>query len=171
MSTIEEKLASPRIKVYFTEVLKECGSKKTRAERIALLHAYRDKTTETKLVVQKVMECLTHPKVVFDLPEGCPELKDTGVLDYNVAPLSLLKAFDKVSYFVKICPTYIQNNIKRERVFTQTLESMYKPDAILFSGLKDKKITGFHGVNNQLLIDAYAPGTSLGNEQSTGGQA
>jgi hypothetical protein len=48
---------------------------------------------------------------------------------------------------------------------------MYAPEALLFVGLKDKKITGFHGVTNQLLIDAYAPDTALGNASSGGGQS
>jgi hypothetical protein len=170
MATIEEKLASPRIKVYFTEVLDACASKKTRAERIELLRKFRDKTTETKLVVQKTMECLTHPKVVMELPEGLPPLKDTGVTDYNTAPLTLLKAFDKIPYYVKICPPFIKNTIKRESIFLQMLESMYKRDAEFFACIKDKKITGFHGVNNQLLIDAYMPESKLGNESPVGGQ-
>jgi hypothetical protein len=171
MATIEEKLASPRVRVFFTEVLAACGAKKTRAERVALLHAYRDKNTETKQVVQKVMECLIHPKVVFDLPSGSPPVKSTQIVDYNMAPVTLLKAFDKVPMFVAICPPHIKNPVKREQVFLQLLEGMHAPDALLFVGLKDKKITGFHGVTNQLLIDAYAPDTALGNASSGGGQA
>jgi hypothetical protein len=163
--TIDVKLKSHNIRVYFTEVLAECGKRKTRNERIELLRTFRDKNAETKITVQKIMEWLTHEKVVLALPEGTPPFKSETIGDYNLSPLTLLKALDRASYFVKGYNNFIQSNIKREHFFTQTLESMFKPDAEFYCMLKDRKITGIHGVTVQLLIDAYQPEkATLGNE-------
>ncbi len=167
MATIEQKLKSPNIRVYFPEVLEAITSKKTKVERIELLRAFRDKTPENKKLITQFMECMTHPKVVFDLPEGMPPLKDTGITDYNMALLPLSKAFSKVVYFVASTNSYIKNPVKREQVFMQVLESMYKKDAELFCMIKDKKINSkvYRGVTEQLLMDAYMPevATPLGN--------
>jgi hypothetical protein len=159
MATIEEKLKSPNIKVYFYEVLQACGSKKTKAERIDLLRKFRDKTPENAKVVQQFMECLTHPKVKFELPEGVPPLKDTGITDANNAPLQFTKVFAKVPYFVATCQTFIQNQLKRESVFIQFLESMYRPEAELFCMVKDKKIDTkvYRGITEALLREAFMP--------------
>lgn len=159
MATIEQKLTSRNIRVYFPEVLEAISSKKTKVERIDLLRQFRDKSPEnTKLIVQ-FMECMTHPKVVFDLPEGIPPMKDNGISDYNNANLPLSKAFSKVPYFVASTQSYIKNQLKREQVFMQILESMFKPDAELFCMIKDKKIDAkkYRGVTEQLLLDAFVP--------------
>lgn len=166
-STIEDKLNSKLITVYFSEVLDACANKKTRAERIDLLTKFRDKNKDNALIVQKVMECLVHPMVDIDVPEGIPPHKDnqvTAITDYNNAPTSLMKAFSHIPYFVKICKPYILSPQRRELHFIQLIEGMYHRDAVLLCGLKDKKITGFHGVNNQLLIDAYGEKETVGNE-------
>ena len=159
MATIEEKIKSPNIKVYLHDVLLACGAKKTRAERIALLRSYRDKSPENAKCVTQFMECLTHPKVKFDLPEGIPPIKDNGVTDSNNAPIPFTKVFAKVPYFVATCATYIKGQIKREQVFIQILESMYRPEAELFCMVKDKKIDGkvYRGVTEALLIEAFMP--------------
>ncbi len=159
MATIEEKLKSPNIKVYFYEVLAACGAKKTRAERIDLLRKFRDKSAENAKCVQQFMECLTHPKVKFDLPEGIPPIKENGITDSNNAVISFNKVFVKVPYFVATCATFIKNPLKREQVFIQILESMYKPEAELFCMVKDKAIDSkvYRGVTEALLREAYMP--------------
>lgn len=163
MATIEQKLTSKNIRVYFPEVLEAISSKKTKVERIELLRQFRDKSPENMKLITQFMECMTHPKVVFDLPEGMPPLKDNGITDYNTAILQLNKAFSKIPYFVASTQSYIKNQLKREQVFMQTLESMFKPDAELFCMIKDKKIDSkkYRGVTEQLLIDAFMPESTV----------
>lgn len=165
---LETRLDSPNIRVYFTEVLAECSKRKTRAERIALLQKFQAKNAETKLTVQKVMEWLTNDKVAINLPKGDAPYKDRAEIDYNTAPLTLIKALDRAKYFVKGCPSYLESTVKREHFFVQTLEALYKPDAQLLVALKDKTVPDIHGVTVQLLVDAYGPKEDLGNAQSAG---
>lgn len=159
MATIQQQLSSPNIKVYLHDVLLACGSLKTRVERIELLRKFRDKSAENAKLVTQFMECLTHPKVVMDLPPGIPPIKDTGITDSNNAIIGFAKVFTKVPYFVKTCNTYIKAPLKREQVFIQVLESMYKPEAELFCMLKDKQIDGkvYRGVTEALLREAFMP--------------
>jgi hypothetical protein len=165
VTPVSDRLKNPNQKVFFTEVLRECGKKKSRADRIELLKAYQSKTTETKIVVQKVMEWLNHDAVKINIPTGDVPFKSNLSEDYTNVPLLLKGALDRAKYFVKGCPSYIESSIKREHFFIQTLESLYKDDALLMASLKDKEIRGFHGVTAQLLIDAYAPQTAtVGNE-------
>jgi hypothetical protein len=162
---VEDRLGNPNQKVYFTELLRECGKRKTRADRIAILKKYHSKNSDTKLVVQKVMEWLTNDMVKIEIPSGDVPFQTNKTEDYTNVPLMLQGGLDRAKYFVKGCPSYIESTIKREHFFIQTLESLYTDDAVLLVGLKDKEIVGFHGVTAQLLIDAFeSKASSLGNE-------
>ncbi|MDE3023111.1 MAG: hypothetical protein KGI54_14895 [Pseudomonadota bacterium] len=159
MQSISEKLETNKITVYFGEVLEEISRLKTRTDRIRLLQKFRDRSPENQKFVVQFMECLTHPRVVFDLPPGMPPIADNGIIDYDSAHISMAKVFQRVPYFVATTPSYVKNQAKREHIFVQTLESMYKKDAELFCMLKDKALDSkvYRGVTNQLLIDAFMP--------------
>ena len=156
MATIQRRIELERERVYLAEVLKEASNTAGRGEKIALLRSFQNKSPETKKVVQKFMECLCHPKVVFELPSGIPPFKDGEYNDFNNSPTTLLKAFDKVKYFCR-CPSFVENKVKRERIFIQILEGLYIEDANLFCMIKDKAIDAkvYPTITEKLLREAF----------------
>lgn len=167
MATIDQKLTSPNIRVYFCEVLAGASLLQTRKERVELLRRFRDKSAENATIVAQFMECMYHPDVRMEIPEGVPPIQDTGIKDFAGSPLPLTKSFAKVKYFVPSHSAYIQATAKRENVFIQTLEQMYESDAKLFCMIKDKKIdsTVYPGITDAVLKAAFSDEEeSVGNE-------
>lgn len=150
------RLTNPRERIYLPELLKEVSKEKAHAQKIAMLRAYSAKNAEHEKLLNSFIECVYHPAVVFELPPGAPEFK-SAYADYNLAPSTLTKAFGRVPYFVKGHSRFIERTIKRESVFIQELESLYKDDAALFIMAKDKKIDArkYKGINEPLFREAF----------------
>lgn len=155
--TIEARLKNPRARVYLPEILKYVTKLKTQEEKVLALRAYANKNQEHLTAIKDLMQCLYHPAVVYDLPEGNPPFK-VDYADYNLAPNTLAKALKKSKYFVKGTESFAQNPMKREQIFMQTLESLYTDDAKLYLMVKDKKIDQrvYKGVDEDLFRAAFA---------------
>lgn len=138
---IEHRLNNPRDRVYLPEILNVISTEadSTHSRRVSLIRAYVNKSPENANLVRDFVQCVFHPDVKFDLPDGNPPYK-TDFLDYNMAPVTLRQAFARVSYFVPGHSKFIIAPLKREQVFIQTLEGMFKPDSELFLMVKNKKI-------------------------------
>ena len=150
------RLVNARERIYMPELLTEVTSAKTKQEKIDMLHAYSKKNTENADILKDFIKCTFHPAVVLDLPEGVPPYS-TEYPDYNLAPNTLNKACKRVPYFVKSHSKYIEVRLKRERLYIQTLESLFKADAELFIMIKDKKIDQkkYKGCNEALFREAF----------------
>jgi len=155
--TLESRLKNPRSRVYLPEMLKHVSKLKSEDEKVQALRSYANKDAEHMTGMKDLMQCLFHPAVVYDLPEGDPPFK-VDYIDYDMAPLTLAKALKKSKYFVKGTESFVQNPVKREQIFMQTLESLFIEDAKLFLMVKDKKIDQrvYKGVTEDLFRAAFA---------------
>lgn len=152
---IESRINNPRERIYLPEILAAASKEKAHARKIALLRAYANKNQEHFELMRDFIQSIYHPAVVLDLPDGTPPYK-TEFLDYNMAPMQLRQAFSRIPYFVKGHSRYIKNPIKREQVFIQTLEGMYREDAELFIMIKEKKFNArrYKTINEAIFREA-----------------
>lgn len=139
--TIQMRIADEREKIALPELFDAVVKLKKDEEVDALLQAYYNADQYHRSLLQDCVQCLYHPDVIMELPEGEPPYK-SEYIDYNMAPGSLHKTFTRVKYFVRGHSNFIINKIKREQIYIQQLEAMFKPDADLFIMIKDKRLTG-----------------------------
>lgn len=153
---IDVRLKNQRERVFLPEILYEVSKVKEHARKIELLRLYASKNEEHFKLMRDFLQCIYHPAVVFDLPAGSPPFV-TDYADFTLAPMSLREAFLRVPYFVKGHSKYIENSIKRERVFVQTLEGMFKADSELFLMVKDKKFDSkkYKTINEAIFREAF----------------
>jgi len=151
-----KKLVTPRARIYVPELFAELAKMKALPDKIEALQAYQRKDQEHANLIRDVVQSMFHPAVVFDLPPGAPPYK-TDYLDYNMAPSTLVTAFKRLPYFVESHSKHIKNPVKRESVYIQTLESLYKDDAELFVMIKNKKMDSkkYKGVTETLFRAAF----------------
>ena len=156
VTPLDVRIRNPRERVFLPELLAEVSRVKEHARKIELLRMYANKNEEHFKLIRDFLQCVYHPAVVFDLPEGAPPYTSDYV-DYTLAPMSLREAFTRVPYFVKGHSKYIENPIKRERVFVQTLEGMYKDDCVLFLMVKEKKFDSrkYKTLNEAIFREAF----------------
>lgn len=101
--------------------------------------------------LKTVLQLCYHKNVVFDLPEGAPPYKSLEVPEnwgYNRLP----KELKKVHYFLKGAKNNL-NQMRKEKIFIDILESLSPDEAKVFIMIKDKKIT-YKGFNRKLVQDA-----------------
>lgn len=153
LAPIENRLDNPRERIFLPEILDAVSKAKTKDEKISLINKFRNKNAEHNKLMIDFVQSLYHPDVVYDLPEGRPPF-ETNYPDYTLAPNTLLKALSFAKYFVKGQASYIEKVSKREHIFIQQLESLYLKDAELLLMVKDKKLTGYKGVNEKLFREA-----------------
>lgn len=152
----QQRLANPRERVYLPELFAEVVKQKSNKAKSDLLNAYAKKNAEHFETLRDFIQCTFHPAVVMDLPDTEPPY-ETTFPDYNLAPNTLHKVFKRVPYFVKGHSKYIAEKVKREKLYIQTLESLYKPDAELFLMVKDKQIdqTKYRGLTEKLFRETF----------------
>lgn len=154
--SFEHRLKNPRERIYLPELLKEVANTKEHVQKIAILRAFAAKNAEHSNLIRDFIQCVYHPDVVMELPEGKPPYT-TVYADFNLAPMTLTSAFKRVPYFVKGHSRFIENKIKREQIFIQTLESMFRDDSELFLMVRDKKVNSrkYKTVNELLFREAF----------------
>jgi hypothetical protein len=153
---IRQRLENPRERVYLPELLSAVAKEKNADEKIFLLRAFANKSPECFNLMRDFVQ-LMWTDVKFDLPNTPPPYK-TEYPDYTLAPSTLTKAFKRVQYFVPGHPSYISTTLKREQIYIQTLESLFKDDAELYLMIKDKKLDQkkYKGINEALIRSAFA---------------
>lgn len=150
----------PRGRIYLPEMLKKLAETKPaeKNKRKEILKEFVSKGADHEKVLRGFVECMYHPGVVFDLPKGEPPPYKKG--DYpgiNNAPMSLFSVFAKkrILYFAE-CSSKIQNQLKREKVFIQFLESMHPTEAELFIMMKDKDDSNIKNFNEKLVRETFS---------------
>ena len=145
--------------MWLGELITKIGQTKPleKAIRIQMLHEYVAKGKDHENVLKSYVECMYHPHVVFDLPEGAPPYKQNKVPDYDQAGFSLFNFFHQryPLYFVKGTSAYIQNNIKREQLFVRSLEGLFPVEADLLIAMKDKSDKKLKNFNEELIREAF----------------
>lgn len=131
-------------RVYLHELLDAISAthNSQRPKRLEIIKAYVNMGPDHAALLRAFLECVYHDDVVMDLPEGIPPYHENTAPDYDYAGRSLFNFFNErmVTYFVKGQSRYIQNPLKRQTLFVQQLESLYKDDAKVLLMMKDKKI-------------------------------
>lgn len=128
-------------KTYLPEMLDIINEHSSVQDRIEILNEYIGKGNEYKFLVRSFIECLYHPGVEFDLPEGTPPYRpQTNVADYDFAGSSLFVTSKKISKFCNNTRDKISNKLKRERYLMQLLEMMHPRESELLIAMKDKKL-------------------------------
>lgn len=133
-TNFSDKIRNPNTRIYLPELFEEINNK-DRDAQIILIKQYIGKSKENASRLRDFLQCVYHPSVNLDLPETVPPYDNTQYVDYDFAPLTLEKALSRVKYFVKGHSAYIENKIKREHLFIQTLESLHKKDSRLMEAV------------------------------------
>ena len=125
--------------------------------RIELLHDYTKRGADHELALRGFVECMYHPDVQFDLPPGIPPYEENKAPDPTFASFSLFKFFKEryPLYYATKSNRKIQNDIKRETLFVQNLEQLYKDEAKILLAMKDKTDKGLKYINEGLFRDAF----------------
>ena len=137
-----DKLRNARTRVYLPEILESVNDELKAGNRdtaISLLQTYNAKNPEHANRMRDYLQSLYHPMVKLDLPDTPPPFDDTQYIDFDFAPLTLEKAMQRIKYFVKSHSGYIENVVRRELMFIQTLEALQKRDAELYVSILLKK--------------------------------
>ena len=130
-----DKMRNPRTRIYLPEVFDEANKQETLKERIEIVKAYKEKSSDNNKLLRDYLQCLYHPMVKLDLPDAIPPYDNTQYVDYDMAPVNLQKALSRVSYFVIGQTNHIEKRVKRENVFIQTLEGLHKKDSELYASI------------------------------------
>ena len=139
-----------------SELLKDAGKLKTRAEKIEFLQANNSRPLRT------ILKGSFDPSLEFNLPEGEPPYKKDGAPE-GLSPSNLLKQSTYFQYFDKGGLGDKMSTAKRERLFIQLLESVHPDEAELVLLMKDKKLGGvYKGITKKLVSDAF-PGLISGS--------
>lgn len=139
MSNTIDNITHKRGTVYLHEFLKTLSKTTDRQERIDLLKLYEKSGSEYSRGLRFLCECLYHPAVKFNLPEGVLEYKQLDAQDEATAYTNLFSAFSRVKYFC-FGASMLTNNLKRESNFIQLLEQLCPHEAKLMIMIKDKKL-------------------------------
>lgn len=149
-------------RAYIPELLKALNETppNQRQRRVDIINEFVSKGKDHEKLLKSFMECMWHPHVIFDLPHGIPPFKENTAPDYDTAGRSLYNFFnDRITtYFVKGQKNYIKVDVKRQTLFIQQLESMYKDDAIVLCMMKDKELRNCKKFVNESLFREAMPG-------------
>ena len=147
-------------RVFISELFDMLSNASNQTERVEILHEYTDSSMANgkihAMTLRGIVESVFHPDVVMALPETTPpfeEFKDGPTVE--MAPKSLFNAVRSVPFFVEGTDQFIQNKLKRETFFIKQLESMFIDEAQIFLMMKDKKITGYKGITENLFRKAF----------------
>ena len=126
---------------YLPEVFARCNKTNSKLEKIKILREYAESDPIHANAIQYFIECMYHPNVIWELPEGAPPFKKNEAADYTYAGYSLFNFFKKNRHALFIRnPGLVKNVVKREQLFVQELEAMHFKEAELLIMMKDGKM-------------------------------
>jgi len=133
------------------EILEEASKKKSVDERAQYLRANDSQT------LQYVLEGIYNPRIKWQLPEGTPPFKKNDLVGsetmlYNYARKMYL-------FFEGGHPNLEQ--VKREFLFIEMLESIHPKDAEVVLSMKDKKMP-YKGITKNVIKKAF-PNINMGD--------
>jgi hypothetical protein len=132
MITEQQQGTSQRVELF--EIIELIEKTKKEEEVVALLQKYGNFYTSVK----DYLRCLFDEKIEFLLPDGKPPY---APCDPNRIPSTWHKQHMNLRYFVKMGVTDDVGQMKRERMFIRTLESMHPDDALIICKMVEKKTT------------------------------
>ena len=130
MITEQQQGNNQRVELF--EIIEQIEEAKTDEEVVSLLQMYGNKHTS----VTDYLRCLFDEKIEFLLPDGKPPY---APCDPNRIPSTWHKQHMNLRYFIKMGVTDDVGQLKRERMFIRTLESMHPEDALIICKMVEKK--------------------------------
>ena len=131
---ITEQQTGMNQRVELFEIIEQIEKTKKEEEVVALLQKYGNAYTS----VTDYLRCLFDEKIEFLLPDGKPPYAPCNP---NEIPSTWHKQHMNLRYFVKMGVTDDVGQMKRERMFIRTLESMHPEDALIVCKMVEKKPT------------------------------
>lgn len=127
------------------ELIKKCVDFDSKAERIEALRI----NGEAKPSMKTVIQYMFHPDIKFALPSGDPPYRPSQFDEWGrfYAEVRKLYLFVEGGH-----PTL--NQMKREFLFVELLESIHPEDAKLVLAMKDKK-SPYKGLTKDVAIAAF----------------
>ena len=164
--------ATPKLpvdKTLISEVLQRASNAKTKAKKIEILQEYKSPA------LTKVLLCNFSKNISFCFPEGetpytkldRPKGVDHQILftEHRMLEKFIKKTVNGVTYFG--CSNQTRpslQQLKKENLWIQVLESLHAEEASLLDLIKDKKLTTRYKITRQNVIDAF-PELKLQNEE------
>ena len=164
--------ATPKLpveKTLISEVLQRVSNAKTKAKKVEILQEYK---TEA---LKKVLLCNFSKAIKFVFPEGetpyRPLDRPKGVhhqmliTEHRLLTKFITKTVGGVTYFgCSNTPKPNMQQLKKENLWIQILESLHAEEASVLDLVKDKKLTTRYKITKQNVIDAF-PELLLQNEE------
>lgn len=135
------------------EILENTSKKKTEEEKVAYLQEHADNAT-----LQTILVGAFYPDVRWALPPGMPPYTPCDPVNAE----SFLYTQAKRLYIFAEGGSNL-NNLRREALFIELLESVHPKDAEVVLAMKDKTLP--YGITPQLVNKAF-PGLLNNEEQS-----
>lgn len=155
MSTTVDNIKFNRGTVYLHEFLKLLSKTVDRSERIELIKLYCSNPVYMK-GLRAFAECIYHPAVKFNLPEGPVEFKHLDTDSPDQAYATLFNSIKNIKY---LCygKDMIMNKLKREAMFIQMLESLCPDEAKIMIMFKDKKVDKriYPLIDESIFVEAF----------------
>lgn len=156
MSSTIENIKFNRGTVYLHEFLKLLSKTVDRTERVELIKLYCGANQSYSKGLRAFAECIYHPAVKFNLPEGPVEYKPLDTASPDQAYSNLFNSIKSIKY---LCygKDMIMNKTKRESLFIQILESLSPDEAKIMIMFKDKKVDKriYPLIDESIFVEAF----------------
>ena len=155
--------ATPKLpveKTLLSEVLQRVSNAKTKAKKVEILHEYNSPA------LRKILLCNFSKSISFCFPEGKtpyrPLDRPKGVhhqilfTEHRMLEKFIKKTINGVTYFG--CSNQTRpslQQLKKESLWIQILESLHAEEAGLLDLVKDKKLTSRYKITKQNVIEAF----------------
>ena len=117
------------------EILDTIKKARTDDEKIFLLQQ------NGSFALKTILQVAFSPFVNFDFPDTDPPYTPDDA-PAGMSPTNLHREVKKFVYFVNGHPDFIENQVKRERVFIELLEGLHATESELVLSAKAKRIDG-----------------------------
>lgn len=108
------------------------------------------------LAIRDVLRAAFDDSIVFTLPPGTPEYKDS-LSKEGISPTTLMRSTRDFTYFVKRGKGDALKPAKRETLFLRLLEGIHPWDAKIVIAMKDKKLQEEYPALTKDLVKAVWP--------------
>ena len=163
--------ATPKLpvsKTLISEVLQRVSNAKTKAKKVEILQEYKSPA------LTKLLLCNYAKSIAFVFPEGTtpytPSVKPEGVqhqllfTEHRMIDKMITKTMNGVTlYGCSGGPKPQLQQLKKEQLWIQLLETLHASEAEVLDLIKDKKLTDRYKITRQNVIDAF-PELGLQNE-------
>ena len=160
----------PVNKTLISEVLQRASNAKTKNEKVAILQEYKSKA------LTKILLCNFSTSIQFVFPSGKTPYTENEVpkgIDHQmlIKEHRLLEKFitkkvnGQIIYGCSLTQRPRIQQIKKEQLWIQLLESLHTEESDVLDLVKDKKLTDRYKITRQNVIDAF-PELGLQNEQN-----